>query len=194
MDLMFSKPLKRPGREPGNLRVAALSRFTQLLHRSPHVSLRRKNRSQIQPHPREIRAQPDRLLILRRRFRQLSLSHQKTAKQCVSFRQLGVCSQGRFCVFLRAVELAGAGQRQGVFIEIRRKGGPVINCFFEIEQSLGKLAFLGQRPAGQILRRRIVRVDAQSFPQRRLGAISLPPGCSIGRSNLNRPLQRLRTA
>src|SRR5260370_6690045 len=78
--LTFAEPLKRASSEPGHFRVAAFSRFTQLPHRFWDFSLRQENGSEIQPRPREIRAQPDRLLILRRGFRHLSRPRPKTTQ------------------------------------------------------------------------------------------------------------------
>jgi len=78
MVLLLSEPLKRFGCKPGHFRVAALGSFMQLLHRSPHVALRRKNRCQVQAWPCEIGAQPERLLILPGCFGQLPLSREKS--------------------------------------------------------------------------------------------------------------------
>ena len=78
--LAFTQSLKRRGCEPGHFRVIAFGGFAQLLYSTLHVTLGRKNRSQVQSRASEIRAQPNGLLILRSRFGQLSLSCKKAAQ------------------------------------------------------------------------------------------------------------------
>ena len=77
IDLTFSEALQRSGSEPGHLRVVAFRSFTQLLDRLRYLPPRRKNRSQIQPRLREIRAQPDSFPILPRGLGHLLLSREK---------------------------------------------------------------------------------------------------------------------
>src|SRR5579872_2980975 len=56
-----TQPLQSAGGQFRHLRIVALGRFAQLLHSAVHVALVCQNRSQVQPCPREVRAQADRL-------------------------------------------------------------------------------------------------------------------------------------
>ena len=91
----------------------------------------------------------------------------------MGFRKISIDAHRCFGAALSLVESIGAGQRQCVIVEMRRRGGAQAKRPFKIEHGFGDLALFGKYPAGQIPRVLVIRVDTQRIPQGSLRTILL---------------------
>ena len=91
----------------------------------------------------------------------------------MGFRKISIRAQRGFRALLRLVESIGAGERQRVIVEMRRRAGTQANRSFEVVHCFGDFALFGENPAGQIPGIVIVGVDAKSVAQGSLGAIAV---------------------